>query len=491
MKEILNLSLTEVRDSLDKGKFSAVELAQTYIDASLEVKELNCYNTFTPEHALKMAKTSQEKLDKGEGRLLEGIPIAVKDLFATDGILTTASSNILGNFTPNYESTVTKNLWQSGAVLLGKLGCDEFAMGSSNETSSFGSVINPWTKDQYSKLSPGGSSGGSASIVSARGSLASVGTDTGGSIRQPAAFCGVTGIKPTYGRCSRWGIIAFASSLDQAGPITRNVSDAAFMLNSMVGYDPKDSTSAKMDKVDFLSYKNNLSLKGMKIGIPKEYQVESMSDEIVNLWEKGSSWLKTMGAEIIDVSLPHTKYALPAYYVIAPAEASSNLARYDGVRYGERVSGKDLNDLYSKTRVNGFGREVQRRILIGTYVSSAGYYDAYYRKAQRVRNLIVNDFKDVFEKVDLLLTPTTPTPAFQIGTQIDPITMYMNDVFTVPASLAGLPAINIPSQISSTGLPLGLQIIGKSFDELNVLKVASNIEAAAEFIPSPPQMARG
>ncbi len=491
MKEILNLSLIEVRNSLSKGDFSAVELTQEYIDASLDVKELNCYNTFTPEHALKMANLSQEKLNKGEGRLLEGIPIAVKDLFATKGILTTASSKILGNFIPNYESTVTQNLWESGAVLLGKVGCDEFAMGSSNETSSFGNVFNPWSQNKSSKLSPGGSSGGSAAIVSARGSLASIGTDTGGSIRQPSAFCGVTGIKPTYGRCSRWGIVAFASSLDQAGPITRNVSDAAMMLNSMVGYDPKDSTSAKKDKIDFLTYKNNLSLKGLKIGIPKEYQVDSMSNEILSLWERGSSWLKSMGAEIIDVSLPHTKYALPAYYVIAPAEASSNLARYDGVRYGERVSGEDLSDLYSSTRANGFGREVQRRILIGTYVLSAGYYDAYYKKAQKVRNLIVNDFNNVFSNVDLLLTPTTPSSAFELGTQIDPLTMYMNDVFTVPASLAGLPAINIPSQISSLGLPLGLQIIGKSFDELTLLKVASHIEEAAEFNSTPPQMAKG
>ena len=491
MKEILNLSLIEVRNSLSKGDFSAVELTQEYIDASLDVKELNCYNTFTPEHALKMANLSQEKLNKGEGRLLEGIPIVVKDLFATKGILTTASSKILGNFIPNYESTVTQNLWESGAVLLGKVGCDEFAMGSSNETSSFGNVFNPWSQNKSSKLSPGGSSGGSAAIVSARGSLASIGTDTGGSIRQPSAFCGVTGIKPTYGRCSRWGIVAFASSLDQAGPITRNVSDAAMMLNSMVGYDPKDSTSAKKDKIDFLTYKNNLSLKGLKIGIPKEYQVDSMSNEILSLWERGSSWLKSRGAEIIDVSLPHTKYALPAYYVIAPAEASSNLARYDGVRYGERVSGEDLSDLYSRTRANGFGREVQRRILIGTYVLSAGYYDAYYKKAQKVRNLIVNDFNNVFSNVDLLLTPTTPSSAFELGTQIDPLTMYMNDVFTVPASLAGLPAINIPSQISSLGLPLGLQIIGKSFDELTLLKVASHIEEAAEFNFTPPQMAKG
>ena len=491
MKEILNLSLIEARNSLSKGDFSAVELTQEYIDASLDVKELNCYNTFTPEHALKMANLSQEKLNKGEGRLLEGIPIAVKDLFATKGILTTASSKILGNFIPNYESTVTQNLWESGAVLLGKVGCDEFAMGSSNETSSFGNVFNPWSQNKSSKLSPGGSSGGSAAIVSARGSLASIGTDTGGSIRQPSAFCGVTGIKPTYGRCSRWGIVAFASSLDQAGPITRNVSDAAMMLNSMVGYDPKDSTSAKKDKIDFLTYKNNLSLKGLKIGIPKEYQVDSMSNEILSLWERGSSWLKSRGAEIVDVSLPHTKYALPAYYVIAPAEASSNLARYDGVRYGERVSGEDLSDLYSRTRANGFGREVQRRILIGTYVLSAGYYDAYYKKAQKVRNLIVNDFNNVFSNVDLLLTPTTPSSAFELGTQIDPLTMYMNDVFTVPASLAGLPAINIPSQISSLGLPLGLQIIGKSFDELTLLKVASHIEEAAGFNATPPQMAKG
>ena len=365
--------------------------------------------------------------------------------------------------------------------MLGKVGCDEFAMGSSNETSFFGEVINPWSKVINKNLSPGGSSGGSAAVVSAGAALAATGTDTGGSIRQPAAFCGVTGIKPTYGRCSRWGIIAFASSLDQAGPITKTVNDSALMLNVMSGFDPKDSTSANKNTPDFLKACGNFNLKNLKVGIPKEYQISGMSSEIINLWETGYGWLKDRGADIIEVSLPHTKYALPTYYVIAPAEASSNLARYDGVKYGYRNSQNQLDDLYANTRADGFGNEVKRRILIGTYVLSAGYYDAYYRKAQRVRNLIIQDFNKVFKDVDVILTPTTPSAAFEVGSQQDPISMYMNDVFTVPASLAGLPAMSVPSGLSTNGLPLGLQIIGKQFDEENVLKVASNIEDQAKF----------
>ena len=481
MNEIFNLSLLEVKEALIKHDLSALEVTNAFIEASENIKNLNIYNTFTPEKAIEMAKLSQSRIDKGQGKPLDGIPIAVKDLFCTEGILTTASSKLLNNFIPNYESTVTNNLWEAGAVMLGKVSCDEFAMGSSNETSYFGNVINPWSKGKGKKLTPGGSSGGSAAVVASNAALAATGTDTGGSIRQPVAFCGVTGIKPTYGRCSRWGIIAFASSLDQAGPITKTVSDSALMLSVMSGYDQKDSTSANIETPDFLASCRENSLNNVKVGIPKEYQISGMSSEIIKLWEKGAKWLQDRGAQIIDVSLPHTNYALPTYYVIAPAEASSNLARYDGVRYGFRKPKDNLDELYSSTRAEGFGAEVQRRILIGTYVLSAGYYDAYYRKAQKVRNLIINDFSDAFKKVDVLLTPTTPTAAFELGSQQDPISMYMNDVFTVPASLAGLPAMSIPSGMSKEALPLGLQVIGKPFDEENVFKVSANLEDQAKF----------
>ena len=481
MNEICNLSLLEVKEALKKHDLSALEVTNAFIEASENIENLNIYNTFTPEKAIEMAKLSQSRIDKGQGKPLDGIPIAVKDLFCTEGILTTASSKILNNFIPNYESTVTNNLWEAGAVMLGKVSCDEFAMGSSNETSYFGNVINPWSKGKGKKLTPGGSSGGSAAVVASNAALAATGTDTGGSIRQPVAFCGVAGIKPTYGRCSRWGIIAFASSLDQAGPITKTVSDSALMLSVMSGYDHKDSTSANLKTPNFLASCRENSLNNVKVGIPKEYQINGMSSEIIKLWENGAKWLKDRGAQIIDISLPHTNYALPTYYVIAPAEASSNLARYDGVRYGFRKPKDDLDELYSFTRAEGFGAEVQRRILIGTYVLSAGYYDAYYRKAQKVRNLIINDFSDAFKKVDVLLTPTTPTAAFELGSQQDPISMYMNDVFTVPASLAGLPAMSIPSGMSKEALPLGLQVIGKPFDEENVFKVSANLEDQAKF----------
>ena len=481
MNEIFNLSLLEVKEALKKHDLSALEVTNAFIEAAEKIKKLNIYNTFTPEKAIEMAKLSQSRIDKGQGKPLDGIPIAVKDLFCTEGILTTASSKILNNFIPNYESTVTNNLWEAGAVMLGKVSCDEFAMGSSNETSYFGNVINPWSKGKAKKLTPGGSSGGSAAVVASNAALAATGTDTGGSIRQPVAFCGVSGIKPTYGRCSRWGIIAFASSLDQAGPITKTVSDSALMLSVMSGYDHKDSTSANLKTPNFLASCRENSLNNVKVGIPKEYQINGMSSEIIKLWENGAKWLQDRGAQIIDVSLPHTNYALPTYYVIAPAEASSNLARYDGVRYGFRKPKDNLDELYSSTRAEGFGAEVQRRILIGTYVLSAGYYDAYYRKAQKVRNLIINDFSDAFKKVDVLLTPTTPTAAFELGSQQDPISMYMNDVFTVPASLAGLPAMSIPSGMSKEALPLGLQVIGKPFDEENVFKVSANLEDQAKF----------
>ena len=481
MNEICNLSLLEVKEALKKHDLSALEVTNAFIEVSENIKNLNVYNTFTPEKAIEMAKLSQSRIDKGQGKPLDGIPIAVKDLFCTEGILTTASSKILNNFIPNYESTVTNNLWEAGAVMLGKVSCDEFAMGSSNETSYFGNVINPWSKGKGKNLTPGGSSGGSAAVVASNAALGATGTDTGGSIRQPVAFCGVAGIKPTYGRCSRWGIIAFASSLDQAGPITKTVSDSALMLSVMSGYDHKDSTSANLKTPNFLASCRENSLNNVKVGIPKEYQINGMSSEIIKLWENGAKWLKDRGAQIIDISLPHTNYALPTYYVIAPAEASSNLARYDGVRYGFRKPKDDLDELYSFTRAEGFGAEVQRRILIGTYVLSAGYYDAYYRKAQKVRNLIINDFSDAFKKVDVLLTPTTPTAAFELGSQQDPISMYMNDVFTVPASLAGLPAMSIPSGMSKEALPLGLQVIGKPFDEENVFKVSANLEDQAKF----------
>ncbi|MHA1524031.1 MAG: Asp-tRNA(Asn)/Glu-tRNA(Gln) amidotransferase subunit GatA, partial [Alphaproteobacteria bacterium] len=440
---------------------------------------LNAFIKVTPDVARAQAKVSDEKLAKGEGGSLEGVPLGVKDIYCTKGIATTAASHILDGFVPPYESTVTSQLWADGAVLLGKTNNDEFAMGSSNENSHYGPVTNPWRRAGSDvKLVPGGSSGGSAASVAARLVAGATATDTGGSIRQPAALTGTVGLKPTYGRCSRWGIVAFASSLDQAGPLTRTVRDAAIMLGSMAGHDPKDSTSVDVPVPD---YEGVLSgeIAGLKVGIPKEYRVEGMPGEIEALWARGIEWMKDAGAQIIDVSLPHTKYALPAYYIVAPAEASSNLARYDGVRYGLRVPSDDLTEMYEQTRGQGFGAEVRRRVLIGTYVLSAGYYDAYYRKAQKVRTLILNDFTQCFENVDVLLTPTTPSAAFGIGEKTDdPLAMYLNDILTVPANMAGLPGISVPGGVDADGLPLGLQILGQPFDEATVLRAAQALETA-------------
>ena len=480
MSEIVSKTILQIKEGLKKREYSALEVTDAFISASESNKKLNFYNTFTKEKALEMAKISQSRIDSGEDKILDGIPIAIKDLFCTEGTLTTASSKILGNFIPNYESTVTQNLWDAGAIMLGKVGCDEFAMGSSNETSFFGEVINPWSKVINKNLSPGGSSGGSAAVVSAGAALAATGTDTGGSIRQPAAFCGITGLKPTYGRCSRWGIVAFSSSLDQAGPLTRTVSDAALMLNSMAGYDQKDSTSANLKMPDLMDYLDK-GIKGKKIGIPKEYTQDGISEDIVKFYEKSIGWLRDEGAEIIPVSLPHTKYALPAYYIIAPAEASSNLARYDGVRYGARQEASSLDEMYELTRGNGFGDEVKRRIMIGTYVLSSGYYDAYYLKAQKVRRLIKEDFENVYKKVDYILTPSTPTTSFELGKKQDPLTMYLNDIFTVPASLAGLPGISLPVGLDKSGLPIGIQLIANSFDEAGLISTARVLEMSAGF----------
>lgn len=482
MNSLTDLTLTAALEGLSKKSFSSLELTQAYLKSMEKQRTLNAFILETPEQALTMAKLSDQRRQKGIMRLLEGIPIAIKDLFCTQGIRTTAASKILENFIPPYESTVTQNLWKAGSILLGKTNLDEFAMGSSNITSYFGPVVSPWKRknDPAKKLVPGGSSGGSASAVSARMALAATGTDTGGSIRQPAAFVGIVGLKPTYGLCSRWGIVAFASSLDQAGPMARTVADTAYMLQAMAGHDPKDSTSAIGEIPDYITALKNYSVKGLKIGIPKEYKVSGMSSEIEKLWQQGINWLKAAGAEIHDIQLPHTKYALPTYYIIAPAEASSNLARYDGVRFGLRVPGENLDDMYELTRAAGFGREVKRRILIGTYVLSAGYYDAYYVKAQKLRSLILDDFVQAYKKVDVILTPTAPTPAFAIGDKMDdPIAMYLNDVFTVPVNLAGLPAISIPVGLSSDKLPLGLQLIGKPFDEKRLLQVGQVLEKSS------------
>ncbi|MFZ4540434.1 MAG: Asp-tRNA(Asn)/Glu-tRNA(Gln) amidotransferase subunit GatA [Rickettsiales bacterium] len=491
MNQPTHMTLAEARDALKAKKISSVELTKAHL-AAIEKHNpaLNAYVHHTPEIALTQAVAADAKLAKGEAGLLEGIPVGIKDLYCTKGVNSQAASHILKDFKPEYESTVTANLFREGAVMLGKLNMDEFAMGSANITSHYGNCINPWkrTDAPEKKLVPGGSSGGSAAAVAARLGFMATGTDTGGSIRQPAAFTGIVGIKPTYGRCSRWGIIAFASSLDQAGPMTRTVRDAAISLNSMAGHDPKDSTSA-LEKVPNFEAVLGQAVKGMKVGIPAEYRIDGMNNEISEAWEKGIAILKSAGAEIINVSLPHTKYALPTYYIIAPAEASSNLARYDGVRFGLRVmeEGDSLNDMYERTRAAGFGAEVKRRILIGTYVLSAGYYDAYYKKAQKVRALIAQDFKDAFTKCDILLTPTAPSDAFAIGeNQDDPLAMYMNDVFTIPASLAGLPGLALPIGLSKAGLPLGLQLIGRAFDEETVFKAAEVIEreVATNFIPA-------
>jgi len=478
MSDLLNLDLSSAQKSLKNREISSVELTKAYLDAIEKTSSLGAYIDLQKDYALEMAKNSDKKINQGVAGPLEGIPIGVKDMFCTKDIKTTASSKILENFYPTYESTVTQNLWNDGAVMLGKLSCDEFAMGSSNETAAKGNVINPWSKTI--PMSPGGSSGGSAAAVASRSALAATGTDTGGSIRQPAAFCGITGLKPTYGRCSRWGIVAFSSSLDQAGPLTRTVSDAAIMLNSMAGYDNKDSTSANLEMPDLTSYLDK-SIKGKKIGIPKEYTQDGISEDIVSFYETSIQFLKDSGAEIIPVSLPHTKYALPVYYIIAPAEASSNLARYDGVRYGTRKEAESLDDMYELTRGEGFGDEVQRRIMIGTYVLSSGYYDAYYLKAQKVRRLIKEDFDNTFKNVDFLLTPSTPSTAFELGQKQDPLTMYLNDIFTVPASLAGLPGISIPVGLDKAGLPVGIQLIANSFDEPNLISVAHTLEKSANF----------
>jgi len=486
MTALNDLTITAALAGLDKGDFSARELTEVHLSAMALQRGLNAFITETPDKARAMAAASDERRREGKVGLLEGIPLGIKDLFCTEGVLTTAGSHILDEFKPPYESTVTARLWQAGAVMLGKLNMDEFAMGSSNTTSYHGSVKNPWKRRGENRdLVPGGSSGGSVAAVAARVAMAATGTDTGGSIRQPAAFCGLVGLKPTYGRCSRWGIVAFASSLDQAGPVARTVEDAALMLQVMAGHDPKDSTAVDLPVPDYRATLEG-GVKGLRIGIPKEYRADGMDGAIDKLWAAGAGWLKAAGAEIVDISLPHTKYALPTYYIIAPAEASSNLARYDGVRFGLRVPGTTLDEMYENTRAEGFGAEVKRRVLIGTYVLSAGYYDAYYLKAQRLRSLILRDFTRAFEKVDAILTPSTPTAAFAIGDRTeDPIAMYLNDIFTVPVNLAGLPGISVPAGLSADGLPLGLQLIGRAFDEATLLRIARSLEQAANFTARP------
>jgi len=486
MSGLSELTITEARDGLAKGTFSARDLVAAFIAAVEQTRPLNAFITETPEKALEMAAASDARRRAGEAGALEGIPLAVKDLFCTRDVPTTAGSHILDGFKPPYESTVTENLWRAGAVLLGKTNMDEFAMGSSNTSSYYGPVENPWRRPGDNRpLVPGGSSGGSAAAVAARCAPGAIGTDTGGSIRQPAAFTGIVGMKPTYGRCSRWGVVAFASSLDQAGPLTRTVRDTAIMLGAMAGHDPKDSTSVNRPVPDYEAALTG-DVRGLKVGIPRQYRVDGMPGEIETLWQRGVEWLKAAGAEPVEVSLPHTKYALPAYYIVAPAEASSNLARYDGVRYGLRVPGATPTEMYEATRGEGFGDEVKRRVLIGTYVLSAGYYDAYYNQARKVRSLILRDFTEAFESVDVLLTPTAPSTAFAIGEKMDdPIAMYLNDVFTVPANLAGLPGISVPAALADDGLPLGLQVVGRAFDEETMLRVADVLEGAAEFAAEP------
>ncbi len=486
MSELTQLSITEAAKELEARNISSEELAKAHIAAMERFRDLNAFITETPEIALQRAKESDVRRARGEVlSSMDGIPIAVKDLFCTDGVLTTAGSHILDNFTPNYESTVSQNLRDAGAVMLGKTNLDEFAMGSANITSYYGPVKNPWTTTESKDYVPGGSSGGSAAAVAARVALGAVGTDTGGSIRQPASFCGIVGLKPTYGRCSRWGTIAFASSLDQAGPMTRSVEDASMMLQVMASYDPKDSTSAPIGTPEF-GAELAAGVKGMRIGIPKEYTMDGMPAEIQRLWVQGQQWFESAGASCITISLPHTEFALPCYYIVAPAEASSNLARYDGARYGLRIDGESLDAMYENTRGEGFGEEVRRRVMIGTYVLSAGYYDAYYVKAQKVRTLIAKDFETAFENVDLILTPTTPSAAFAVGEKMDdPIAMYFNDVFTVPASMAGLPSISVPAGLDHLGLPLGLHIIGRAFDEVTLLRAAKVLENAAHFEAMP------
>src|SRR5579872_7414295 len=487
MTDLTSLTLAEARDGLANKSFTSLELTDAHLKAMEAARALNAYVLETPERANAMAQASDARIAAGKAGPLEGIPLAVKDLFCTEGVRTTACSHILDNFVPAYESTVTSQLWRDGAVLLGKLNNDEFAMGSSNETSCFGPVVNPWRREgSNTSLVPGGSSGGSASAVAALLCMGATATDTGGSIRQPAAFTATVGMKPTYGRCSRWGIVAFASSLDQAGPIGRTVRDAAILMRSMAGHDPKDTTSVDCPVPDYEAALGN-SVKGMKIGIPREYRLDSMASEIEKLWTDGAAWLKAAGAELVDVSLPRTKYALPAYYIVAPAEASSNLARYDGVRYGLRVAGRGITDMYENTRAEGFGAEVRRRVMIGTYVLSAGYYDAYYLRAQKVRTLIKKDFEDCFSLgVNAILTPATPSAAFGVGEKggADPVEMYLNDIFTVTVNMAGLPGIAVPAGKDAQGLPLGLQLIGRPFDEETLFSLGAVIEeAAGRFAP--------
>jgi len=489
MTDLTKLTIAEARKGLKEKDYTSLELTEAFLSNIDEAnKQLNAYVAVTADKAREMAKASDAKLASGDGGVLEGIPLGIKDLFATKGVHTQACSHILDSFKPAYESTVTSNLWADGAVMLGKLNMDEFAMGSSNETSYYGDVINPWRKKNSNQdLVPGGSSGGSATAVAARLCMGATATDTGGSIRQPAAFTGTVGIKPTYGRCSRWGIVAFASSLDQAGPIAHTVRDSAILLKSMASIDPKDTTSVDIEVPDYEAAIGK-SVKGLKIGIPAEYRMDGMPDEIEELWQQGIAWLKDAGAEIVEISMPHTKYALPAYYIVAPAEASSNLARYDGVRYGLRVPGKDIVEMYENTRAEGFGDEVKRRVLIGTYVLSAGYYDAYYLKAQKVRTLIKRDFDLAWANgVDAILTPATPSAAFGVADQdlhADPVKMYLNDIFTVTVNMAGLPGISVPAGLDKEGLPLGLQLIGKPFDEATLFQVGQVIEdAAGSFEP--------
>jgi len=488
---LLALNLAEARAGLARKLFSARELTAAYNDAVVEAKPLNAYITPTPEHALAMADAADERLALGQALPLDGIPVAIKDLFCTKGVLTTAGSHILDGFHPPYESTVTEKLWRAGAVMLGKTNLDEFAMGSSNTTSWYGPVENPWRRPGDNRpLVPGGSSGGSAAAVAARAALAATGTDTGGSIRQPASFCGIVGLKPTYGRCSRWGVVAYASSLDHPGPMGRTVRDVAILLHAMAGHDAKDSTSAPVPVPDYEAALTG-DIRGLRVGVPREYRHEGMRIEIEIAWNDAWEWLREAGAEPVEISLPMTKYALPAYYIIAPAEASSNLARYDGVRFGLRVESDSLEEMYELTRAAGFGAEVRRRVLIGTYALSAGYYDAYYLKAQRVRTLIARDFASAFERVDCILAPTAPSAAFAIGEMSgDPVEMYLNDVFTVPANLAGLPAISVPARLLE-GLPIGLQVIGRAFDEETVLRVAQVLESAASFRHLPGFVAGG
>jgi len=482
MTDLTALTLADAKEGLAAKSFTALELTDAHLAAMESARVLNAYVLETPDKARAMAKEADTRIAKGERSNLLGIPLGIKDLFATRDVRLTACSKILDDFKPPYESTITSQLWRDGAVLLGKLNNDEFAMGSSNETSAFGNVINPWRREgSDTALVPGGSSGGSAAAVAAGLCLGATGTDTGGSIRQPAAFTGIVGIKPTYGRCSRWGVVAFASSLDQAGPFARTVRDSAILLRSMAGHDPKDTTSVDRDVPDYEAAIGK-SVKGMRIGIPKEYRIDGMSSEIEKLWAQGAEWLKAAGAEIVEISLPHTKYALPAYYVVAPAEASSNLARYDGVRYGARVNGKTIAEMYENTRAAGFGPEVRRRIMIGTYVLSAGYYDAYYLRAQKVRTLIKRDFEEVFAKgIDAILTPATPSAAFGIGEKgkADPVEMYLNDIFTVTVNMAGLPGIAVPAGKDAQGLPLALQLIGRPFDEETLFSLGETIEQAA------------